>query len=46
MDHIAWITLADGAPHVALLRLEGILDRDMQTGQTLLSPGPLLSPGR
>jgi len=46
MDHIAWITLADGAPHVALLRLDGILDRDMQTGQTLLSPGPLLSPGR
>jgi len=39
MDHIAWVTLADGAPQIALLRLDGILDRDMRTGQTLLTSG-------
>ena len=38
MDHIAWVTVADGAPRIALLRLDGILDPAMQTGQTLLTP--------
>ena len=36
MDQIAWVTVADGNPSVALIRLDGLLDADGNTGQTLL----------
>lgn len=35
MDHIAWVTVGDGAPDIAMLRLDGILDRTGVSGQPL-----------
>lgn len=35
MDHLAWITLDEGAPSISLLRLTGILDRKGESGQPL-----------
>ena len=35
MDHIAWITLDDGAPAISLLKLNGILNRQGESGQPL-----------
>ncbi|WP_380879952.1 metallophosphoesterase family protein [Sphingomonas sp. DBB INV C78] len=35
MDHIAWVTLRDKEPDVALIKLNGLLDRTGQSGQTL-----------
>jgi hypothetical protein len=36
MDHIAWVTLGDDPPSIALVKLRGILDRDGESGQTLV----------
>jgi len=33
MDHIAWVTLADKAPKFALIKLNGLLDIDAESGQ-------------
>ncbi|WP_255326519.1 metallophosphoesterase [Sphingobium sp. EM0848] len=35
MDHLAWITLGRDAPNVSLLRLNGILDKNGESGQPL-----------
>nr|WP_245842679.1 metallophosphoesterase [Sphingomonas laterariae] len=35
MDHIAWVTLRDAAPDIALIKLNGLLDRTGTSGQTL-----------
>lgn len=35
MDHIAWVTVKDGAPDIALIKLNGLLDRTGQSGQTM-----------
>lgn len=35
MDHLAWVTVADGAPAISLLKLTGILDRKGESGQPL-----------
>lgn len=35
MDHIAWVTVKDGAPDIALIRLTGLLDREGKSGQAL-----------
>jgi hypothetical protein len=36
MDHVAWVTLADGPPAVAVIRLDGVLDRDASHGHSAL----------
>ena len=36
MDHIAWVTVKDGAPDIALIKLNGLLDRTGQSGQTMV----------
>jgi len=35
MDHIAWVTVKDGPPDIALIKLDGLLDRTGDSGQTL-----------
>ena len=35
MDHLAWVTVEDGAPEISLLKLTGILDRKGESGQPL-----------
>lgn len=36
MDHLAWVTLEEGAgPSIALVKLNGLLDRKGESGQTL-----------
>ena len=36
MDHIAWVTVKDkGAPDIALIKLNGLLDREGNSGQTM-----------
>lgn len=35
MDHLAWITVDDAGPAISLLKLNGILDRHGESGQTL-----------
>ncbi len=35
MDHIAWVTLDQGVPDIANIRLNGLLDRTGQSGQRL-----------
>jgi hypothetical protein len=34
MDHIAWVTVGDDGPHIALVKLQGILNLDASNGQT------------
>ncbi|ARS28860.1 metallophosphoesterase family protein [Sphingomonas sp. KC8] len=36
MDHIAWVTVKDGEPDIALIKLNGLLDRTGQSGQTMV----------
>lgn len=36
MDHIAWVTVEDGAPAISLLKLSGILNRQGENGQPLI----------
>ena len=36
MDHLAWVTVEDGAPSISLLKLNGILNRQGESGQTLV----------
>lgn len=36
MDHIGWITVGEGEPDIAVLKLNGILDRNGDTGQALV----------
>ena len=35
MDHIAWVTVGEGAPSISLLKLNGILNRQGENGQPL-----------
>lgn len=35
MDHIAWVTVKDGAPDIALIKLNGLLDKKGSSGQRL-----------
>lgn len=35
MDHIAWVTVKDGAPDIALIKLNGLLNREGDSGQTM-----------
>ena len=36
MDHLAWVTVEGGEPTISLLKLNGILDRQGESGQTLV----------
>lgn len=36
MDHFAWVTLRGGAPSIAVIRLDGVLDRDASHGHSAL----------